>query len=218
MRKTNLVYILIALLIVLVATYVLIHKLLYTEITPTNTSQTAIERISSSGSATSTTGSNILSSPPNSIPNGVYEWSWSEKGFVRLEISGSGPYMPKKDGYYLYYFHNNKCPHCVVFEPRLADYLKRPDTINYFSNKLTIILIACSWFTYECSDPTAQKTFQSFNVMSSPTLLLIKVSNGSIVNIIDITQIYVELMHQGKIPQTNEIEPQYVFQIIKANI
>jgi len=90
--------------------------------------------------------------------------------------------------------------------------------VEYFKDKLTIILIACNWFTYECSDPVAMKTFQYYNVMSSPTLLLIKVSNGSIVNIIDLTQVYVRLMNQGKIPYTQEIEPQYVFQIIKANI
>ncbi|MGC9148860.1 MAG: hypothetical protein ACP5GI_05415 [Sulfolobales archaeon] len=218
MKRADLIYIIMVLLIVLIAAYALIYKLSYMENSPTNISQITAERYSSSGVTTSTSGSNILSSPSNSIPNGIYEWSWEEKGFVRLETNSSGPYIPKRDGYYLYYFHNNKCPHCIAFEPKLVNYLKNPDAINYFKNKLTIVLVACSWFTYECSDPTAQKTFRLFNVMSSPTLLLIKISNGSIVNVIDITQIYVDLINKGLIPNTGEIEPQYVFQVIKANI
>ena len=216
MRGSNTVIYAIIIVLIILITVAVLYKLGFFE----GTIQPSGGENTSTITALSGSGENIkiLNSPPNAIPNGVYYWNWDLGAFVRVNTSGSTAYIPRESGYYLYYFHNNQCPHCTAFEPKLLQYLKTPSVANEFKSKLNIVLIACSWFEVQCDDPVAKATFHAFNIMSSPTLLLIKISNGSIEKIIDVTSVYVDLMRQGKIPATQEIEPQYIFLIIKANI
>jgi thioredoxin-related protein len=178
---------------------------------------TAFLLIRNMSSQTTTPSSGSWSYPPNNIPNGVYMWSWDKEIFERVNVSGGNPYIPKEDGYYLYYFHNNQCPHCQSFEPKLISFLKDPQNTRDIKDKIKIILVVCNWFTIDCADSTAKATYTWYNVMSSPTFLLIEVKNGVVVKNIDISSLYVSLVDQGKIPQ-GEFDPRYVFLLVKSNI
>ncbi|MEZ0290114.1 MAG: hypothetical protein ABWJ42_03365 [Sulfolobales archaeon] len=150
--------------------------------------------------------------PPNKIPNGVYVWDWDKKLFVRVNSSKSY-YLPDRDGYYLYYFHNNQCPHCQYFESKLQPYLRTLSDDSDLKNKLSVVLVVCNWFTLDCGDPLARNTFSAFNIQASPTFILIEITNGSVSKMIDISELYVRVF-----PTAREFEPQYVFQLVRVNI
>ncbi|MEM0044285.1 MAG: hypothetical protein QXJ51_04590 [Sulfolobales archaeon] len=171
-------------------------------------------KLSQSG-AVENVGEGYLSpgTPPNMIPNGVYVWDWDKSLFYRVNSSGGRSYyLPESDGYYLYYFHNNLCPHCQYFESKLQPFL-RSGGANDLKGKIEIILVACNWFTSDCTDPIARNTFTAFNVLSSPTFLLIRISNGKIANIVDISQEYIKAF-----PGSSEFEPDKVFLLVRAYV
>jgi len=148
---------------------------------------------------------------PSRIPNGIYIWGGS--GFIPLNVTIA--YIPRDPGYYFIYFHNNLCPHCQAFYPGWVRYLREDGGV--FRN-ITVIEVACDWFTDQCSDTAAKNTFQLYQISSSPSFLLIRVgTNGTIVNIWDIGREYIDLQRQGIIPQ-GEFHPVYLETIVRSKI
>jgi len=145
------------------------------------------------------------------IPNGIYMWDGTR--FVPLNVTTA--YVPKEPGYYFIYFHNNLCPHCQAFYPEWIRYLREYGGV--FRN-ITVIEVACDWFTEQCSNTAARNTFQLYQISSSPSFLLIRVGvNGTILNIWDIGREYIDLQRQGIIPQ-GEFQPAYLESIVRSKI
>lgn len=149
---------------------------------------------------------------PSKIPNGVYMLV----GDVFIPLNISGAYMPKDPGYYFIYFHNDECPHCQAFYPRWISYLRSGGGV--FRN-ITVIEVVCNWFTERCSSDAARSTFAEYNVVKSPTFLLIKVGlGGRIENMWDVGDEYARLQNSGVIPAGQEYMPQYLEAIVRSKM
>ncbi len=155
----------------------------------------------------------LLTPSPARLEHGIYVWTGSQ--FTKIDTDPGKPYVPKEDGYYVYYFHNNDCPHCQRFYPKWVQYLSQ----NSHSFKdVKFVEVVCDWFTDRCNDPSAKKTFEYFQVTSSPAVLIIEVRDGQVQIVSDVIQDYQNLVRMGYIKFTGEIEADVVGSIISNRI
>ena len=87
-----------------------------------------------------------------------------------------GPYVPKSDGVYLFYFRNFNCIGCKAFDRIWNEILKK--YINEIHGEL--IMVQCTNFFYECRDSCASDTFVLFLVTATPQLLVVIVERGEL--------------------------------------
>ena len=118
-----------------------------------------------------------------------------EKGkWIKKDLNGS-PWIPPDNRTYLVYFKNLECPHCKAFNPTWDEYVKK------YSQKDNVIpvIISCTWFTQQCSEPNARASFIAYRVPFTPALLVWH--NGT-------------PMYYGPAPQS----PQEISQLVKDAI
>jgi len=82
---------------------------------------------------------------------------------------GQSPWVPPDNSSYLVYFKNTQCPHCKEFDPIWGEYVDK-----YASkDNVTPVQIVCTWFTQQCTDPTAYASFSAYRVPFSPALMVV---------------------------------------------
>lgn len=107
--------------------------------------------------------------------------------WVKQEL-GPQPWLPPDNGTYFVYFKNLECPACKAFDPIWDRYVE--EYVKGGRGPAVIpVVVSCTWFTQQCSDPTAFTSFAAYRVPFSPALLVWH--NGTIA-------------YYGQAPQTPE--------------
>jgi len=104
-----------------------------------------------------------------SSPHGVYVWRggrWAAAG--RGELDG--------DGLYFIYFSNSECGACRVFDEVWYPFVEMVSG----RSAARFLLVLCGWFTRDCSSEDAKSLFKEFDVHVSPTVVVLKRSNGRV--------------------------------------
>ncbi len=109
-------------------------------------------------------------------PHGIYIYDPEKDKWILLEDTGK-PFKPWKDGYYIIYFDNTKCPACRIYDLSWYVYVKlfgRNEKDTYY------VVILCDWFAHQCRSEAARKSFKEYDIHASPTTMLLYVENGEI--------------------------------------
>ncbi len=91
-------------------------------------------------------------------------------------VAVDGPFVPKENGVYVYYFRNKKCPGCKTFD---SIWLKAVDKAGKEFHGVPVI-IQCTNFFIECGDESAKDTFILFLITVTPQVLVLVVENGEL--------------------------------------
>lgn len=108
-----------------------------------------------------------------SNPHGVYVWRegrWLAAG--RSALDG--------DGLYIIYFSNSECGACRVFDDVWYPFVET--LAGRSAARFAVVL--CGWFTRDCCSEDAKNLFKEFAVHVSPTVIVMKRSNGRIEKIL----------------------------------
>lgn len=109
-------------------------------------------------------------------PHGIYVYNKKDKLWDLVAVDG-GPFKPWKDGYWVIYFDNAKCPACRIYDFSWYVYV---ETIGRTMDDTEFAIILCDWFSRECRSEAAKKSFEEYDIHASPTTILMKVSKGKI--------------------------------------
>jgi len=113
-----------------------------------------------------------------SSPHGVYVYNPNDSKWVYVEFEGE-VLAPKRDGVFVIYFDNAKCPACRVYDLYWFPFV----TLLGSTYKNTYyIVVLCEWFARNCNSQRASNTFKHYDVHASPTTLLLCVKNGVVVD------------------------------------
>jgi len=102
----------------------------------------------------------------------VYDRDTDTWVLVRTE---GDPFKPDKDGIYVIYFDNTKCPACRRYDPIWFSYVRKYSAKD---PKLNFVIVLCEWFARNCKSEAASKTFREYDVHASPTTIFLYVKNG----------------------------------------
>ena len=94
--------------------------------------------------------------------NGAYE---------RLKIEG--PFVPERDGTYIIYFRNKRCPGCKAFDRKWNIFVKR-----FRTDFGSLAIVQCTNFFHECGDQAAADTFIFYLVFATPQIIVVIIENG----------------------------------------
>lgn len=110
-------------------------------------------------------------------PNGIYIYDKKKDKWVLIR-TGGGYYIPEKDGIYVIYFDNTRCPACRMYDLSWYTYIrlfgKDLEDVNF-------VIVLCDWFARKCRSEAAKKTFEHYDIHASPTTVLLYVKNGKVV-------------------------------------
>ncbi|WFO75095.1 hypothetical protein J4526_08485 [Desulfurococcaceae archaeon MEX13E-LK6-19] len=109
-------------------------------------------------------------------PHGVYVYNKKDKLWDLVMVDGEA-FKPWKDGYWIIYFDNTRCPACRIYDFSWYVYV---ETIGRTMDDTEFVIILCDWFARECKSEAAKKSFEEYDIHASPTTILMKVSNGKI--------------------------------------
>ncbi len=104
----------------------------------------------------------------------MYIYDRANDEWVLIRVEGD-PFKPTKDGVYVIYFDNTKCPACRRYDPIWFNYVRK-----YASKdpKLNFVIVLCEWFARNCNSEAASKTFREYDVHASPTTIFLYVKGG----------------------------------------
>lgn len=108
--------------------------------------------------------------------HGVYVYNKKDRLWELILVDGDA-FTPWKDGYWVIYFDNTKCPACRLYDLSWYVFV---ETIGRTMDDTEFIIILCDWFARECRSEAARKSFEKYDIHASPTTLLLKVLNGNI--------------------------------------
>jgi hypothetical protein len=91
---------------------------------------------------------------------------WADAG--RGELDG--------DGLYFIYFSNSECGACRVFDEVWYSFVEMVSG----RSAARFLVVLCGWFTRDCSSEDARSLFKEFDVHVSPTVIVMKRSNGRV--------------------------------------
>jgi len=107
-------------------------------------------------------------------PHGIYMYIPAEDAWMLVAQDGDA-FKPSKDGIYITYFDNAKCPACRKYDkiwfPFVREACKKYNDANF-------IIVLCDWFARECKSSAASKTFQENDIHASPTTVFFMVKDG----------------------------------------
>ncbi|MCD6301419.1 MAG: hypothetical protein J7L82_05045 [Staphylothermus sp.] len=109
-------------------------------------------------------------------PHGIYVYEPSKDKWVLVRTKGDY-FKPDRDGFYIVYFDNTRCPACRIYDLAWYPYIK---LIGSSLENTYFVIILCDWFARECKSEAAKKSFEHYDVHASPTTLLMYVENGEI--------------------------------------
>ena len=108
--------------------------------------------------------------------HGIYMYqdgSWrlirSDGDPLRLEEAG--------DGVVVVYFDNALCPACRVQDRYWLDVVSRFSG----SPNIRFYVVLCDWFADQCNSEAASKSFKTFGIAASPTIVVAAVKDGKVV-------------------------------------
>ena len=104
-----------------------------------------------------------------SSSHGVYVWS--DRRWIAADRSAIDG-----DGFYFIYFSNSECGACRVFDDVWYPFVEMVSE----RSAARFIIVLCGWFTRDCSSEDAKSLFKEFDVHVSPTVIVLKRSNGKI--------------------------------------
>jgi hypothetical protein len=96
---------------------------------------------------------------------------WSDRRWIAADRSAIDG-----DGFYFIYFSNSECGACRVFDDVWYPF------VEMLAGKAAarFIIVLCGWFTRDCSSEDAKSLFKEFDVHVSPTVIVLKRSNGKV--------------------------------------
>jgi len=109
-----------------------------------------------------------------STPHGVYIYDQGTGKWVYVEFEGEF-FNPKRDGIYVIYFDNAKCPACRVYDIHWFPFVT---LLGSTYRNTFFVIVLCEWFARNCSSQQASNTFKHYDIHASPTTLLLYVHNG----------------------------------------
>ncbi len=109
-------------------------------------------------------------------PHGIYRYNRSTREWVMYERDGEC-FKPYSDGYYVIYFDNTKCPACRIYDLFWYPFV---ETIGRNLGNVEFIIILCEWFARKCESKAASNSFKKFEIIASPTTVLLEARNGEI--------------------------------------
>ena len=114
------------------------------------------------------------------MPHGIYYYDHDRKEWLLLRREGN-PLKPGElgDGLYIIYFYNLMCGACRAFTPQWMVFAET--MANKLGNTIPVVVL-CDWFSSMCDSKAAGSTFNEFDVDSTPTVVIVKVKEGSIVD------------------------------------
>lgn len=115
-------------------------------------------------------------------PHGIYVYD-KARGVWVLKCTEGEEFKPWKDGYYVIYFDNTRCPACKIYDLVWYPYV---NLIGRKLNDTEFVIILCEWFSRRCRSSAASKSFEKYNIHASPTTVLLKVENNVVVKREDI--------------------------------
>jgi len=101
--------------------------------------------------------------------HGVYVWS--DRRWIAADRSALDG-----DGFYIIYFSNSECGACRVFDDVWYPFVEMVSE----RSAARFIIVLCGWFTRDCSSEDARSLFKEFDVHVSPTVIVMKRSNGKV--------------------------------------
>ena len=117
-----------------------------------------------------------------SSPHGIYVYDRAENVWVLKHVDGE-EFKPWKDGFYVIYFDNTRCPACRIYDLVWYTYI---DLVGRRLRDTEFVIILCEWFGKRCKSAAASKSFEKYDIHASPTTVLLKVVNNAIVKREDI--------------------------------
>jgi len=115
-----------------------------------------------------------------SSPNGIYEYDRERDAWVKLKVD---ELKLDRDGIYVIYFDNTRCPACRRYDPVWFTFVSR---FSKEDRDTRFFIVLCDWFARQCRAEEAAKTFRRFDIHASPTTTLLLVKRGEIVDRDDI--------------------------------
>ena len=107
-------------------------------------------------------------------PHGIYVYDRNNDVWILVRCEGE-PFVPDKDGVYVIYFDNTKCPACRKYDniwfPFVQKYAKQNPDMHF-------VIVLCEWFARNCKSEAAAGTFRKYDVHASPTTIFLYVKNG----------------------------------------
>ncbi len=116
--------------------------------------------------------------PGPGSPNGVYVFDHKRRVWSILRKEGE-PFRLGElgKGLYIVYFDNLYCPAC-----RSQDHHIYKLVLKYGNrDDVFFVIVVCDWFADNCKSEAASRTFREYKVSASPTLMIVKVSDGNVV-------------------------------------
>lgn len=111
-------------------------------------------------------------------PHGIYMYDFDKEKWVLKQVTGN-PQILWRNGFYLIYFDNARCPACRSYDNYWYPFVK---LFGKMFNEYKYIVVLCDWFARECVSEAASSAFKNFDVHASPTTILLYVENGKIKN------------------------------------
>ncbi len=114
------------------------------------------------------------------MPHGIYYYDYKRKDWLLLRKDGE-PLKPGElgDGLYVIYFYNLMCGACRAFTPH---WMVFAEVMAGKLDNVIPLVVLCDWFSSMCDSKAAGDTFNEFDVDSTPTVIMVKVKGGSIID------------------------------------
>jgi len=96
---------------------------------------------------------------------------WRDGGWV-----AAGRSVLDGDGLYVVYFSNSECGACRVFDDVWYPFVEMASG----AAAARFVVVLCGWFARECGSEDAKSLFKEFDVHVSPTVIVLKRSNGRV--------------------------------------
>ncbi|MCS7128368.1 MAG: hypothetical protein N3E36_04215 [Sulfolobales archaeon] len=109
-------------------------------------------------------------------PHGIYFFDKKLKEWALVKRDG-GPISFEKDGFYVIYFDNAKCPACRIYDLFWYPFV---ETVGVNLESVEFIIVYCEWFARNCQSEAAASSFKEYEVKASPTTAFIEVRNGGV--------------------------------------
>jgi len=110
-------------------------------------------------------------------PHGIYIYDHVRDEWVLVQVDG-GYFEPRREGYYVIYFDNTKCPACRKYDLYWFPYTK---SVAGRLGGYYFIIVLCEWFAGRCRSEAASSSFTFYDIHASPTTLLLRVKGGKVV-------------------------------------
>jgi len=110
-------------------------------------------------------------------PHGIYVYDKDKGKWVLVETSGPPEF--RKNGVYVIYFDNIRCPACRVYDIHWFPYVT---LIGSSLKDVYFIIVLCEWFARRCRSEAASSTFKKYDIHASPTTVIVGVRDGNVID------------------------------------